>query len=114
MTYETFDLLLQAGSATRHKGCKAGIARLEAYMWTIENTRLDTWSERDRSSVVLYKGAVDTGNDEVIAEWWDNAVGEMFEDGFFERDLPRKPRLHQSVVDYCNDMGIGIAPVLID
>lgn len=65
--------------------------------WTVNNTELEEWNERDR----LHIGLREKGTDNTIADWWDDDVRSMFEDGFFNNK-----RLHQSVVDYANDMSM--------
>ena len=71
---------------------------------------IDTWQERDRASVVV----TDKRTDKVIAQWWDNDVHDMFEDGFFkggmggERQLgTEKPSsvFVNSVYDYLESIG---------
>lgn len=64
--------------------------------WTVSNTKLEHWNERDRLHIGL-----ETIDGKTIADWWDDDAQQMFEDGFFNRH-----RLHQSVVDYANDMGL--------
>lgn len=43
---------------------------------------IQTWFERDRAHVALYYGTEHDANDELIVEWWDEAVREAVEDGF--------------------------------
>lgn len=77
-------------------------------MRTIENTTLDYWFERDRA----YVGLLDKETDEVIVEWWDEAVAEAIDDGYLSDDafvLGRclyPERLHASAVEYANEMGL--------
>jgi hypothetical protein len=62
-----------------------------------------TWFERDRSHVSVDEA--DT--DETIAEWWDEDVQQMYEDGFFKgggRELER------SVVTYLDEVGAHAYP----
>lgn len=63
----------------------------------LADTRLSTWSERDRAHVEL----IDAKNDATIVEWWDEAVREAIEDGFLN---PRK--LHESAYDYAVHIGL--------
>jgi len=56
-----------------------------------EDTELHTWDERDRAWIELR----DKKTDETLIEWWDEEVGEVFEDG--ELDARN---LHESVYDY--------------
>lgn len=58
---------------------------------------VEQWSERDRSFIGIQE--VDTG--EYLAEWWDEDVLQMFEDGFFEPG-----RLEMSVIEYADEIGI--------
>jgi len=66
--------------------------------WTVNNTELKEWSERDRNSVVLEDKR--TGNS--IMEWWDEDVHQAVEDGFLTMGKG-KDRLHQDAVDYANE-----------
>ena len=59
---------------------------------TLENTYIETWFERDRASIVLYDN-----NDCVIAEWWDDDVYGIVDDGFLSAD-----DWHGTAVDYLN------------
>ena len=68
-----------------------------AVKWTVGNTNLQVWEERDRLHVGL-----ETKSGKTIADWWDDDARQMFSDGFFSAR-----NLHQSVVDYANQMGIG-------
>jgi hypothetical protein len=65
---------------------------------TRENTRIDTWFERDRAYVLLYDQ-----NDNTLLEWWDDAVGQAIEDGFLD---PKD--YHGSAVEYANSLGITV------
>ena len=67
----------------------------------IEQTRLETWFERDRQHVAL----IDSRNDETIVEWWDEAVSEAVEDGFLN---PRDYR--SSAYDYA--ASVGLLPIV--
>jgi hypothetical protein len=68
---------------------------------------VSTWFERDRSSVVV------AGPDgATVAEWRDEDVGQMVEDGFFDasgfimgREV-RPGRLAESVLSYCASIGL--------
>ncbi len=73
--------------------------------------KIDTWQERDRASVVV----TDKRTDKTIAEWWDDDVRQMFEDGFFkggmggERQLGTEkpsPAFVNSVYDYMESVGM--------
>ena len=66
------------------------------------NLVVDQWFERDRAMV--HVKTKDT--ERTVAEWWDEAVGEMVEDGFFKRG--RRPWSGvdaTSVLEYLADMG---------
>ena len=65
--------------------------------WTTANTRLSTWFERDRASVMLEDLQ---GNS--IVEWWDEAVAEAVEDGFL---TPKN--WHESALEYANAMRLA-------
>jgi hypothetical protein len=75
--------------------------------WTLNNTTLEYWAERDRVNISLESG------DATIAEWWDDDARQMFEDGFFDSKafimgkLVNKDLLHKSVVDYANEHDLG-------
>ena len=64
-------------------------------VWTRQNTKLDTWFERDRAHVSL-----ETLNGKTIIEWWDEAVEEAVQDGFLN---PKD--YHGSAVEYANYIG---------
>lgn len=66
-------------------------------MWTQQNTRLDTWFERDRAYVILYDLS-----DNVVLQWWDAAVAEAVEDGFLD-----PADYHGSAAEYANHLGIA-------
>jgi len=68
------------------------------------------WQERDRANVEIR----DKETHETVAEWWDNDLRQMFEDGFFKGGLPsrswEKPsrNLIESVLDYAESVGLLI------
>lgn len=64
-------------------------------VWTRQNTKINTWFERDRASVVL-----ETLDGTTIIEWWDEAVEEAVQDGFLD---PRD--YHGSAIEYANYVG---------
>lgn len=61
---------------------------------------VNIWFERDRTSIV-----VSNINGKTIAEWWDEDVQSMFEDGFF---VARKGNdaLARSVIQYLKERGV--------
>jgi hypothetical protein len=59
--------------------------------WEKGLIEIDTWFERDRAFV----GVVDTEG-HYLAEWWDDDVQQMFEDGFFKSGRA----FERSVVQY--------------
>ncbi|MGH9716772.1 MAG: hypothetical protein ACRD4R_08590 [Candidatus Acidiferrales bacterium] len=61
---------------------------------SIEETRLETWFERDRAYVALC-----TLDGTAIVSWWDEAVAEAIEDGSLE---PRS--LHESAYEYARHL----------
>lgn len=65
--------------------------------WNLNNTKLETWFERDRAHVELT-----TLSGETIVEWWDEAVHQAIEDGFLD---PRD--YHGSAIEYANTMDLG-------
>jgi hypothetical protein len=60
-----------------------------------EPIEVDFWAERDRASIVI-----SDDNGKIIAEWWDEEVVEMIEQGLFEWENAR------SVIQYLADLGI--------
>ena len=69
--------------------------------WTVHNTMLDRWSERDRA----YVGLAEVGTGHAILAVWDVDVGALIEDGFLD---PRD--LHGSAVWYANHLGLEARP----
>jgi hypothetical protein len=69
-----------------------------------EHLKVAQWFERDRQHV-----SVETPSGHTVAEWWDEAVTEMVEDGFFRsrgmvgRGAPIDPK---SVIDYVRESGM--------
>lgn len=74
----------------------------------IELTNLDVWAERDRTSVILrLVDGSEFKDGPIIAQWWDEEVQRMFDDGFFSAKgvilgklIDPRP-LHTSVYEYC-------------
>lgn len=69
-----------------------------------EDLKVEQWFERDRQHV-----SVETPSGRRVAEWWDDAVTEMVDDGFFRtRGLPYRqaPIDPRSVIEYLRDMGV--------
>lgn len=65
----------------------------------MDNTySVDTWFERDRASIIVYKGNI---GDKVIAEWWDEEVWDLVELGFLNSD-----NWKESAIEYCKHLGI--------
>ena len=60
-----------------------------------KDIRVDTWFERDRASVVVYQDGKE------VAEWWDDDVRQMVEDGFLD---PKDWK--GSAIRYCEEMGL--------
>ena len=71
------------------------------------NLEVAQWHERDRMSVV-----VSTKSGKSVAEWWDDDVASMVEDGFFKSPRRPWPRYGDDIVDrasvlkYLADMGV--------
>lgn len=65
---------------------------------SINNTKIDTWFERDRS----YVGLIDNETEDTIIEWWDEEVQQAVEDGFLN---PKD--YHSSAVEYANHLGLN-------
>jgi len=63
---------------------------------SIEETKLETWFERDRAWVSLQTLA-----DETIVEWWDSAVSEAIEDGFLDAR-----HFHETAFAYAAMLGL--------
>ncbi len=74
----------------------------------IDDTRIDTWFERDRAHVAL----VDVRTDRPIVEWWDDEVSQAIEDGFLDGGafilgrLTRPNRLHESAYEFAANIGL--------
>lgn len=76
---------------------KKRTAKKRAPLVKFEDTYVETWFERDRSSVDLRKKK----DDATIIDWWDEAVAEAIDDGFLNsRDY------HKSAYQYALNMGI--------
>jgi hypothetical protein len=67
--------------------------------WTVNNTELNTWFERDRASIILE----DKASGKSIMEWWDEGVKEAQDDGFLGSD---QRKWHEEAVDYANERGL--------
>ena len=63
-------------------------------MYTIENTDLNTWFERDRQNVELL-----VRDGKSLLDVWDEGVSELVESGFLD---PRQ--LHRSACEYVNSL----------
>jgi len=63
-------------------------------LYTMQDTTLQTWFERDRAHVCL--NDLD-GN--TLIEWWDDDVSEAIDDGFLD---PRD--YHRSAFEYARDL----------
>ncbi len=70
---------------------------------TFEQTKLDTWFERDRAHVNL----IDKRTDTTLIEWWDEEVHEAVECGFLSdrgyimgRNMDKNYALHESAFNY--------------
>ena len=70
-------------------------------MWTIDNTTLGTWFERDRAHVSLTEKSTGAS----ILDVWDEEVAALAEDGFLD---PRD--WHRSAVEYANHLGLRPVP----
>lgn len=69
---------------------------------SIDDTVINTWFERDRAHVALWMRDEDGGQgQELLVEWWDEAVGEAVEDGFLD---PRD--WHRSAYEYAKERGM--------
>jgi len=65
------------------------------YLWHENNTKCDTWFERDRSMVRL----TDTRDQEIIC-LWDTEVEAFVEDGFKKRNQS----WHEALAEYATDL----------
>jgi hypothetical protein len=63
---------------------------------SIDETKIETWFERDRAYVSLR-----TLDDDIIIEWWDDDVSEMVADGFLN---PKN--YHASAFKYAKSIGL--------
>jgi hypothetical protein len=61
------------------------------------NLHVDTWFERDRAMVSL----VNSDNNEVVIEWWDQDVGELVEMGWLSPD-----DWLRSATEYAQHLGV--------
>lgn len=84
-----------AGNSRKTRLTAALVSKL-----TRSNTVLDIWQERDRQSVVLRTRK----SGQLLAEWWDEDLQALFEDGWFDRR-----RLHSSVLEYLRHQ-YGLSP----
>ncbi len=66
--------------------------------WDDGEVEVSTWFERDRAHIEIW----DLKTNKTLAEWWDEEVAELIEDGFFR--LGRK--FEQSVIEYAESIGI--------
>jgi hypothetical protein len=66
----------------------------------LNDTRVDTWFERDRANVALYAVTPEDEN-ALIVEWWDDDVQQAVTDGFLN---PRN--WHGSAFEYAKDRGL--------
>lgn len=69
---------------------------------TIDDTVLNKWMERDRAHIALWMKDEDgEQSQELVAEWWDEDVFSLIEDGFLE---PRD--FHASAFEYAASLGL--------
>jgi len=61
----------------------------------MNNIRVETWFERDRANITVYK------DDEEIFSVWDENAAELVEDGFLN---PRD--WEGSAIEYCQYLGL--------
>jgi len=72
-----------------------------------EHLKVEQWFERDRQHV-----SVETPSGHTLVEWWDDAVTEMVDDGFFRTGRtrgmgrPGAPIDPKSVIDYVRENGM--------
>lgn len=62
--------------------------------------RVEVWEERDRCHIALWRSW--KGNDDMVADWWDEDARQMFEDGFFKAGRG----FESSVIAYAKEVGI--------
>jgi hypothetical protein len=69
-----------------------------------EDVEVEMWFERDRAHVEIR----DKKTGKTLAEWWDDDVRQMFEDGFFRGwgGYSGSPELARSVIEYAKSVGI--------
>jgi hypothetical protein len=60
---------------------------------TLDNTICSTWFERDRANVTIENKE----DNQTLAEFWDETVSELVEDGFLD-----SRNFHKSAVEYLN------------
>ena len=73
----------------------------ETLKQTRKHLRVDSWAERDRIGIWV----TDERTGHTVAEWWDEAARQLFEDGFFKPGDIRQGRIagkafEDSVLDY--------------
>lgn len=69
--------------------------KLKPHYWHTNNTRCDTWFERDRAMVRL----TDTRDQEIMC-LWDDAVQAFIEDGF----KSHRQAWHEALAEYATEM----------
>jgi len=77
-----------------------GAVQAPVEVHSIDDTKIQTWFERDRQHVALVDAETEQNT---IIEWWDEAVTEAVEDGFLD---PRD--YHGSAYDYAKSNGLLI------
>ena len=88
----------------------------KAPLVTWEGLRIDTWFERDRSHIRLFRAPMryDLQSHEMViagpceievAEWWDDDAQSMLEDGIFVGRRGER-ELEKSVIKYAESMGL--------
>jgi hypothetical protein len=67
---------------------------MKPYHWHTNNTKFDSWFERDRAMVRL----TDTRDQEIIC-LWDDEVEQFIEDGF----KGSRQDWHEALAEYCTE-----------
>jgi hypothetical protein len=67
---------------------------MKPYLWHTNNTKFDSWFERDRAMVRL----TDTRDQEIIC-LWDDEVSQFIEDGF----KTSRQDWHEALAEYCTE-----------
>jgi hypothetical protein len=104
LLFDAIDNASEAGEQESLEQAAAAGTRPKAKAKPVKGSRsdffVDVWDERDRLNIALKKKSK-SGDDKLIADWWDAVAREMVEDGFFKSGR----ELESSVIDYAEEQG---------